>query len=99
MDIKGLVFEILAWLQVQLAELAQLWSLYQLVIILALFTVARLAASRVELGLEKRARKIRGHQGLLRVVRGGLVCLNSFRAVVEWISALVRLPSGLMTAH
>ncbi|QPC95711.1 spore coat protein U domain-containing protein [Mesorhizobium sp. INR15] len=50
MDIKGLVFEILAWLQVQLAELAQLWSLYQLAIILALFTFARLAASRVELG-------------------------------------------------
>ncbi|QPC95401.1 mechanosensitive ion channel family protein [Mesorhizobium sp. INR15] len=68
MDIIGLGFEILAWLQVQLAELAQLWSLYQLAIILALFTFARLAASRVELGLEQRARKIRGHPGLLRVV-------------------------------
>ena len=32
-------------------------------------------------------------------LRGGSVCLNSFRAVAKWIPASVRLPSGLMTAH
>ena len=32
-------------------------------------------------------------------LRAGSVCLNSFWAVAKWIPALVRLPSGLMTAH
>jgi hypothetical protein len=36
---------------------------------------------------------------LLLRYRAGSVCLNSFRAVAKWIPALVRLPSGSMTAH
>lgn len=44
------------------------WLLYQFAIILTLFVAARLAGRRVEPLIEDRARQIKGHPGLLRVV-------------------------------
>lgn len=44
------------------------WLLYQVVILLVLFGVAHLLKRRVEPPLEARAREIKGHPGVLRVV-------------------------------
>ncbi len=44
------------------------WFLYQLVIIGALFAAARFLAKQLEPRLENRARSIKGHPGLLRLV-------------------------------
>ncbi|MFD1695238.1 mechanosensitive ion channel family protein [Roseibium aestuarii] len=44
------------------------WLLYQLLIIAVLFLAARVLKARIEPQLEERAREIRGHPGLLRVV-------------------------------
>lgn len=44
------------------------WFFYQAAIIVTLFLVAKLAAQRIEPLVENRARQIKGHPGLLRVV-------------------------------
>jgi small-conductance mechanosensitive channel len=44
------------------------WFLYQLILIIGLFILARLLGKRLEPGLDRRARSIKGHPGLLRVV-------------------------------
>lgn len=63
-----LLIEIANWVQAKLVNLANPWTLYQLAIIGLLFIVAKLASRRLENSLEARARRIKGHQGLLRVV-------------------------------
>jgi hypothetical protein len=44
------------------------WFFYQAAIVVALFLAATLAARRLEPLLENRARQIKGHPGLLRVI-------------------------------
>ncbi len=68
MKTDAIISSAAAWIEQQITELSQPWSLYQLAIITALFLVAKFLASRVEGSLEERARRIKGHQGLLRVV-------------------------------
>jgi small-conductance mechanosensitive channel len=50
------------------AYVAQPWFIYQALIVLALFAVARLLAVRIVPRLERRARSIKGNPGLLRIV-------------------------------
>jgi len=50
------------------AYLAQPWFAYQVAIVVVLYVVARLLAGRIEPRLEARARSIKGHPGLLRMV-------------------------------
>ncbi len=68
MAFVDLLIEIANWVQAKLVNLANPWTLYQLAIIGLLFIVAKLASRRLENSLEARARRIKGHQGLLRVV-------------------------------
>ncbi|WP_295809599.1 mechanosensitive ion channel domain-containing protein [uncultured Nitratireductor sp.] len=62
------LIEIAAWVQAELVNLANPWTFYQLAIIAILFVVAKLASRELENRLESRARRIKGHQGLLRVI-------------------------------
>ncbi|WP_127523573.1 mechanosensitive ion channel domain-containing protein [Mesorhizobium sp. Z1-4] len=48
------------------------WFIYQVVIALALFALARFLGNRLEPKLESRARAIKGHPGLLRLVAATL---------------------------
>ncbi|MAS11803.1 MAG: mechanosensitive ion channel protein [Nitratireductor sp.] len=68
MAFVDLLIEIANWVQAKLVNLANPWTFYQLAIIGLLFIVAKLASRRLENSLEARARRIKGHQGLLRVV-------------------------------
>ncbi|RWM08681.1 MAG: mechanosensitive ion channel [Mesorhizobium sp.] len=68
MDVRDAIDRALVWSSGWLDYAATPWLLYQAVIILALFLAARLAGRRVELLVEDRARQIKGHPGLLRVV-------------------------------
>lgn len=68
MAFVDLLIEIANWVQAKLVNLANPWTLYQLAIIGLLFIVAKLASRRLENSLEARARRIKGHQGLLRVI-------------------------------
>ncbi|WP_457935467.1 mechanosensitive ion channel family protein [Mesorhizobium sp. 10J20-29] len=68
MDIERIAGDVAGWVEQQIVELSQPWSLYQLAMIAVLFLAAKLLAGRVEGRLEERARRIKGHQGLLRVV-------------------------------
>ncbi|SEB66367.1 Mechanosensitive ion channel [Nitratireductor aquibiodomus] len=68
MAFVDLLIEISGWVQAKLVNLANPWTLYQLAIIAVLLFVAKLASRGLESRLEARARRIKGHQGLLRVV-------------------------------
>ncbi|CDX27185.1 Mechanosensitive ion channel family protein [Mesorhizobium sp. ORS 3324] len=68
MNVRDAIGRALAWSSGWLDYAATPWLLYQAVIILALFLAARFAGRRVELLVEDRARQIKGHPGLLRVV-------------------------------
>lgn len=68
MDVRDAITRALAWSSGWFDYAATPWLLYQLAIILALFLAARLAGRRVEPFVEDRARQIKGHPGLLRVV-------------------------------
>lgn len=68
MAVVDLLTSILDWVQAELAKLASPWTFYQIGILVVLFFIAKWAAHRVESRLEERARHIKGHQGLLRVV-------------------------------
>jgi small-conductance mechanosensitive channel len=57
-----------SWATLVLSYLTAPWFAYQLAIIVVLFGLAKLLSLRVEPRLEARAREIRGHPGLLRVV-------------------------------
>ena len=48
------------------------WFIYQVIIALALFGLARFLGKRLEPKLESRARAIKGHPGLLRLVAATL---------------------------
>lgn len=68
MDFRNAVGETLGWARGWLDYAATPWLLYQTVIVAVLFLAAKLAARRVEPLLETRARQIKGHPGLLRVI-------------------------------
>jgi small-conductance mechanosensitive channel len=68
MDFRNAFDESLVWARGWLDYGATPWFLYQTVIVFMLFLAAKLAARRSEPLLEMRARQIKGHPGLLRVV-------------------------------
>ena len=68
MDFRNAIDETLVWVRGWLDYAATPWFLYQTAIIVALFLAAKLAARRIEPLVENRARQIKGHPGLLRVV-------------------------------
>ena len=68
MDFRNAIDELLVWAGGWLDYAATPWFLYQMAIIVALFLAAKLAARRIEPLMEDRARQIKGHPGLLRVV-------------------------------
>ncbi len=68
MNIDGITSGVATWVEQQFTELSQPWSLYQIAMIAGLFVLAKVLASRVEGRLEEQARRIKGHQGMLRVV-------------------------------
>jgi len=68
MDVRDALRRALVWSSGWFSYATSLWLLYQLAIIFTLFLAARFAGRRVELLLEDRARQIKGHPGLLRVV-------------------------------
>jgi small-conductance mechanosensitive channel len=68
MDLRDSINEALAWAGWGLDYAATPWFVYQAAIVAVLFLVAKLLARRVEPLLESRARGVRGHPGLLRVI-------------------------------
>ncbi|CAN0654438.1 mechanosensitive ion channel [Nitratireductor aquimarinus] len=68
MAFVDILIEIANWVRTELINLANPWTFYQLAIIAILFIVAKLASQGLENRLEARARRIKGHQGLLRVI-------------------------------
>ncbi|MFC5584979.1 mechanosensitive ion channel family protein [Nitratireductor kimnyeongensis] len=68
MAFVDLLLEIANWVRAQIVNLANPWTFYQVAIIAVLFFVAKLASRGLESRLEAHARRIKGHQGLLRVV-------------------------------
>lgn len=68
MNLESFVAELQSWASLALSYLTAPWFAYQLAIIVVLFGLAKLLSLRVEPRLEARAREIRGHPGLLRVV-------------------------------
>ncbi|RWO77438.1 MAG: mechanosensitive ion channel family protein [Mesorhizobium sp.] len=68
MDFRNAIDESLAWASRWFDYAVTPWFFYQAAIIVVLFLVARLAAQRIEPLVENRARQIKGHPGLLRVV-------------------------------
>ena len=63
---------------------AQPWTLYQFLIIVACFGVAYLLSLKIEPALEERARLIKGNPGLLRVI-------IAFMRRTEWVMFLIFL--------
>ncbi len=59
---------LMTWLKVLAGYVVQPWSAYQVLIIVVLAGASKLASHRVEPRLEARARLIKGHPGVLRVV-------------------------------
>jgi small-conductance mechanosensitive channel len=68
MDLESLIAELHSWGILALSYLTAPWFAYQVAIIAVLFGVAKVLSLRVEPRLEARAREIKGHPGLLRVV-------------------------------
>ena len=68
MDVRDAIGRALAWASGWFDYAATPWILYQAAIIVTLFLAAKLAARRIEPLVENRARQIKGHPGLLRVV-------------------------------
>lgn len=69
------------------------WFLYQLVIIGVLFALARYAGKRLEPRLERRARAIRGHPGLLRLVAATMRRIDWIVFVLLLLAALTIMRS------
>jgi small-conductance mechanosensitive channel len=76
-----------------IAYASEPWFIYQLVIIALLFALSRYAGRRLEPRLERRARSIRGHPGLLRLVAAALRRTDWILFVVLLFAALTILRS------
>ena len=68
MDFRSALDESVVWAGRWLDYAATPWFLYQATIVVVLFVAAKLVARRIEPLVETRARQIKGHPGLLRVV-------------------------------
>jgi small-conductance mechanosensitive channel len=68
MTTESLIAEFQSWAHVALSYLTAPWFAYQVVIIAALFALAKVLTLRVEPRLEERAREIKGHPDILRMV-------------------------------
>jgi small-conductance mechanosensitive channel len=68
MDVRDAIGRALAWASGWFDYVATPWILYQAATIVTLVVAAKLAARRIEPLAEDRARQIKGHPGLLRVV-------------------------------
>ncbi|MDZ5697820.1 mechanosensitive ion channel family protein [Chelativorans sp. M5D2P16] len=67
-DIGELATSLLDLLQQGFAQASEPWFAYQLAIILILFLSAKILSRKVEQRLDERARRVKGHPGLLRVI-------------------------------
>jgi len=67
-ELQALSTQVLDWLESVVATSAGIWLVYQAAIIIVLFGIAKLIERRVEPAIEARARMIKGHPGLLRMV-------------------------------
>ncbi|WP_269584665.1 mechanosensitive ion channel family protein [Roseibium sp. Sym1] len=65
---ESLIAEFQSWAHVALSYLTAPWFAYQVVIIAVLFALAKVLSLRVEPRLEERAREIKGHPDILRMV-------------------------------
>ncbi|WP_417708686.1 mechanosensitive ion channel family protein [Roseibium aggregatum] len=68
MNLESFIAELHSWGMLALSYLTAPWFAYQVAIIAVLFGLAKVLSLRVEPRLEARAREIKGHPGLLRVV-------------------------------
>ncbi|PSJ53143.1 mechanosensitive ion channel family protein [Pseudaminobacter soli (ex Li et al. 2025)] len=93
MDFRTAFDEALAWIRAEFDYAATPWLLFQAVIIICVFLAAKLAARRVEPLLESRARRIKGHPGLLRVVVALLRRTNWILFSVFLLVALILMRS------
>ncbi|WP_417685339.1 mechanosensitive ion channel family protein [Roseibium sp.] len=78
MDIETFLANLVAYASRILGPILSPWLIYQAIIILAIFGVSWALSNRIEPRLEERARSIRGHPGLLRVV-------VAFLRRLEWV--------------
>jgi len=78
MNPDSLISEIQSWAHIAFSYLTAPWFAYQIAIIAVLYGLAKVVSLRVEPRLEERAREIKGHPGILRVV---IALLRR----VEWI--------------
>ncbi|CAH2409684.1 mechanosensitive ion channel family protein [Mesorhizobium escarrei] len=91
MDFRNAIDESLAWASRWFDYAVTPWFFYQAAIIVALFLVAKLAAQRIEPLVENRARQIKGHPGLLRVVVALLRRTDWILFTVFLLAALILL--------
>ncbi|WP_428670346.1 mechanosensitive ion channel family protein [Roseibium sp.] len=68
MNVDGFIAEFQSWARLLLSYLTAPWFFYQAGIIIVLYLLAMVISWRIEPQLEERARAIKGHPGLLRVV-------------------------------
>src|SRR5262249_18472313 len=86
------------WARAWLDYVATPWFLCQAAIVVVLFLAAKFAARRIEPLLEDRARRIKGHPGLLRVVvallrRTGWILFTVFLFIALTVLRSFTLPS------
>jgi small-conductance mechanosensitive channel len=98
MDLRSAVDESQVWVHTWFDYVATPWFLYQAAIVVVLFLAAKFAARRIEPLLEDRARQIKGHPGLLRVVvallrRTGWILFTTFLFVALTILRSFTWPS------
>ncbi|CAH2406435.1 mechanosensitive ion channel family protein [Mesorhizobium ventifaucium] len=91
MDFRNAIDESLAWASRWFDYAVMPWFFYQAAIIVTLFLVAKLAAQRIEPLVETRARQIKGHPGLLRVVVALLRRTDWILFTVFLLAALILL--------
>ncbi|WP_235679254.1 mechanosensitive ion channel family protein [Aquibium microcysteis] len=68
MQLRAIADVVTGWIEGWLVHATDPWFLFQVVAAAILLAVAKLAGRRIESALERRARAIRGHPGLLRVL-------------------------------
>ena len=93
MDFRNAIDKSLTWASGWLDYAATPWFFYQTAIIVALFLAAKLAAQRIEPLVENRARQIKGHPGLLRVVVALLRRTDWILFTVFLLAALILMRS------
>jgi small-conductance mechanosensitive channel len=98
MDLRSEVDQSQVWVRAWFDYVATPWILYQAAIVVVLFLAAKFMARRIEPLLEERARKIKGHPGLLRVVvallrRTGWILFTVFLFIALTVLRSITWPS------